>query len=531
MSSEKEVTSLMTPKGNSMSYDAAGVTSARGSSGEMSGAMSGKEKEHDSHKNGLIVTAGVIVADTVGAGMLSMSAAVAHFGWLLGGFLICVLLAMNVHICMIIWRLKIAFPEAKTFGQLAGCVFAKSSPSMGRFMAKFADTLQLVFIFVMLAADATSYGKGLGMLFYDVRICLPTWVLIGSAVLFPIHSRTRSIGNINWLLIFCVVAVTMTIVIPIYSFMRLGVTATRPAESHMVPFEGMTLLGILGGLNIMIFNFTCEFMIVEIVDEMKDPRQFPKAFWSMAYPFLCTMMFIAGIGGYYFKGDTVHGLILNNMPFGPSLRVVSACLVLFVLVAYLLKSIVLCRALHLKLDPANFEKETARSWAGWNMIVAAMFAGAWFVSGLVPFFTPFVDLMGATMSPICCILLPIFFYFRWWRDTDQRLTKLSFLEWCLIGFEILFGLLIMTVGTYDAVTTIMAGWHHFGAPFACHCENIWNTCSCSSEHPGMGTCSAATVIGGGAVEIFESAAHHVHANSRGLPGHLGVPGTLDQRWW
>jgi len=270
-----------------------------------------------------------------------------------------------------------------------------------------------------------------------------------------------------------------------------GTSLSRSFGSKYVAMEPLTVMGILNGLNIMTFNFTIQFMVVEIVSEMENPKKFPVAIWGYAYPFLAALFLACGVGGYYFLGDRSHGLLISSLPFGMTLRVTAFCLVVFVLVAYLLKSIVLCKALQAYCDPAYADTSGARSEAVYTASILLVLAGAFLTSQIVPFFTPLIDLIGATLAPLCCIAIPIAMYVQWYRTLGNR-KSLSIAEQTLIAVELLLSILIMTLGTYDSVLTIVAGWKKLGSPFACHCEHLWNTCHCSSHNPGIhGVCAKA----------------------------------------
>jgi amino acid permease len=429
----------------------------------------------------VLVTAAVVIGDTLGAGLLTMSSAVSMYGWLLGGIFIVAVFALNLHLCMLLWRMQMEFPHVHTLGELAEASFSRAPRWQQLLMRKITDRVQYVFVFFMLAADSTSFGKAFGLMFYDVHICLPSWVLIGSAILLPIHARTPSLGGnkavifLNCAVVICCVGCIMR------HFLSMGVENTRPQGSEVVPMEPLTIMGVLNGLNIMMFNFTVQFMTVEIVAEMERPERFPLALWGLAYPFLAALFLMCGVGGYYFLGDRGYGLMLTHLPFGITLRVAAACLVYVVLTAYLLKSVVLCKTIQRCCDPDHSDLGSTRSETGYTLTIFAVLSAAFICSQVVPFFTPFIDLIGSTFAPLCCILIPVMMYAQWYRTSSnrRRFGTADSAEWMLVLFELAVCILVMTLGTYDSVLTIVGGWAEFGAPFSCHCEHLWNTCQCS----------------------------------------------------
>jgi amino acid permease len=448
--------------------------------------VSGKSYDETSKGNSVLVTAGVIIGDTLGAGLLTMPGALSMFGWFAGSIFIVGMLALNLHICMLLWRMRMAFPQAHTLGELAEASFSRAPRWQRSLMRQVTDCVQYMFVFFLLSADATSLGKGFGLLFYDVHLCLPVWVLIGSVILLPVHARTRSLGGNKLSIAFNCVAVTCCVGLCLRHFAHQGVLTSRGADATYAAVTPMSALGVLNGLNIMMFNFTIQFMVVEIASEMEKPEEFPRALWGYAFPFLAALFTLCGMGGYYYLGDKANGLLIGHLPFGMSLRLTAACLVFLVLIAYLLKSVVLCKTIHTYCDPEHAGSGSTRSEAGYTLTIVFVLGAAFLVSQVVPFFTPFIDLIGATLAPLCCVVIPLVMYSQWHCTFGGR-TDLA--ERALILLEVALCVLIMTLGTYDSLLTIVRGWEEFGAPFSCHCELLWDTCGCSASKPGMSLCS------------------------------------------
>jgi len=508
---------------NSKHQDYHSIIGSDGHGSEVSGKSSGTNAQG----NSVLVTAGVIIGDTLGAGLLTMPGALSMFGWLAGSMFIVGMLALNLHICMLLWRMRMAFPQAHTFGELAEASFSRAPRWQRSLMRQVTDYLQHIFVFFLLSADATSFGKGLGLLFYDVHICLPVWVLIGSAILLPIHARTRSLGGNKLSISLNCVAVICCVGLCLRHFAHQGVLASRGADAEFAAVTSMSALGVLNGLNIMMFNFTIQFMVVEIASEMEKPQEFPRALWGYAFPFLAALFTLCGVGGYYYLGNKAHGLLIGHMPFGVPLRCTAACLVFLVLVAYLLKSVVLCRTIHAHCDPKHAGCVSARSEAGYTFTIVLVLGAAFLVSQVVPFFTPFIDLIGATLAPLCCIVIPLVMYTQWRSafGSSREIGALDASEWVLILLEVAICVLVMTLGTYDSLLTIVRGWEEFGSPFSCHCELLWNTCGCSASKPGMPGCGPRSGWLDQAVSLY--------ADSLGLAGGLESirQGAGTYLWW
>merc|ERR1712151_927148 len=108
-----------------------------------------------------------------------------------------------------------------------------------------------------------------------------------------------------------------------------------------------------------------------------------------------TAFLVAGLGGYLFIGDRVAGMLDESLPFGVAFQVAAVCLVTHMLISYLIKGIVWCKALHCSIDAeyAASDDKRCRSLVGWCAIVAFTLFAAWLLANVVPFFGAFVDLL------------------------------------------------------------------------------------------------------------------------------------------
>ena len=57
--------------------------------------------------------------------------------------------------------------------------------------------------------------------------------------------------------------------------------------------------------------------------------------------------------------------------------------------------------------------------------------------------------------------------------------KVEWWEWVIYIPIIAAGVLITVVSTVQNMSDIILNWGNEGAPFSCHCQDVWNTCACS----------------------------------------------------
>lgn len=410
---------------NSDSLDSASISTGADGKSEAKAVWQGK--------NSALLTSGIIIADVVGAGILGMPKAVAAFGWLLGAFVIVFMLGANVHIAVLMWKVRVGCPtckDAHTYVDLCRGAFRTAPKWQRRVMAVLTAVSQYTFLFGLLGIYLLSAGKGLGMVFNSTKLCLPQWAAIAAAVLFPAAGTAREMGTYQTLVWANVATLCGTVLIPLTYFAIEGVDEIRPESSIVVPVASLTAVSVLSGLSTFTFGMTSQFMLSEIISEMQDPMELPKAYVKLSAPFQLVAFLIAGLGGYYFLGDKVSGMINENLPFNAVFQCAAVCLFIHMVISYLIKGVVFCRGILSAANPryANPNDPRKRSYARWNAAVIATLFAAWLFANLVPFFGDAVDLLGASCTPLSCWVIPLCMFLRHYWDAEEK-PHVSMLEW------------------------------------------------------------------------------------------------------
>ena len=112
--------------------------------------------------------------------------------------------------------------------------------------------------------------KSLGMAMYDVHVCLPQWTVLGCILLLPFVVTARSMGSYQSLIWFNILTIIGTVGIPLWVMAARtedGVS-DRGAYYAVAP---ISLSSSMAGLSKIAFAFSSQFMVTEIISEMKDP--------------------------------------------------------------------------------------------------------------------------------------------------------------------------------------------------------------------------------------------------------------------
>jgi len=409
------------------------------------------------------------------------------------------MLAANIHVSIVLWRVKMAYPMAVSYVQLARAAFQHAPAWQQSAAVTITLVSQSVFIFGVLGIYLLSSAKGMGMAFYDVQgwpTCLPYWTLYACILMSPFVLTAKKMGEYPSLVWVNIGTLVGTVSIPLCTLAWHGVQGyyTVSTQSHVYALDNVSSDGALTGLSMFLFGLSSQLVLVEVISEMKHPEEMPKAYWISA-PFQLTIFLVAGLGGYFFIGDKIdHSAMLNELiPFGWPFRVAAVCLMTHMFISYLIKNVVFCEGLWREVLGGREEELGAGAGAGagvstgvWIILAGSTLVAAWLIANAVPFFGDAVGLLGASITPLVCLVLPVVMFLRCWCD-DRGNSNLQIhtFEWVLMFFEVALAIVLMVFGTLSAVRTIQSDWETFGYPFDCQCKGIWNTCKCSPSHVGM----------------------------------------------
>lgn len=452
------------------------------------GSFDAKKRERG---NSAAYTAVILIGNTCTITAISLPAAIASLGgWLHGLAAIILCVAMNCHVNILVWRLYMSFPGHKHYGELIEAAFERA-PIQQRKAAVFLTQLTTyAYIFVGTGYSLLCIGQALGWMFSELHVCLPWLMFAGTIATIALQTFVRSYASLQYLLWANVLSVVSLVLVPLIYFASVGLEESRVSGGRVTPLGATSLASQLEGFSTLVLILTTQYLVVEIVSEMDNPSDYPKAACMQAPPFQFLFVALAGLGGYYFLGNEGSENLPDYLPFGLALRLTAAFFMFSAMSNNIINGIPLCKLLHKAVDPQSYEDGSPRDWSCWSAVVTAMLLSAWFVANLIPFIKDFGNLLGTSFGPACCFLVPILTYVRVYLDFGtQRLPRISRAEWALIAIWFLVSMLLISYGTGTVMVNIHEKWSTYGAPFDCNCHRLWNTCECSSMRPNMDQCA------------------------------------------
>lgn len=434
------------------------------------GTLHAPQKEK-SRGNSAFLTATLIVADVVGAGVLAMGDAVAKLGWCLGAILILLMLAVNTHTAILLWRVHQVYPKTTSYSDLAVASFGTANQPQKDAIQVLVAGAQYGSIFLSLGLYSLSIGQGLGMLFYEVHLCLPVFTLAGCLLLLPLNFSVRNLHSFRWAPHINVACTLGTVLTPILWMTVHGLEVTRMETSRVVPFETLSAFNVFSAVSTVAFALQGHPIIVEILAEMTDTSEFPKAYIGLSAPFQACTFLGVGLSVYYFRGSASSEMLLTEIPFGGYNQIAALCMLTHMVITYVINSVVLGSKVDKWIRPSV-------GHLAWPIAVLSIVFGSYLTAQIIPFFDDLVDVLGTTLTPLLCLVIPITLLLRCVFDDRIALGKF---EASVLMLELFFATVLIIQGTVSTLQHIVAQWHTYGWPFACHCEDIWNTCQCSAN--------------------------------------------------
>lgn len=208
---------------------------------------------------------------------------------------------------------------------------------------------------------------------------------------------------------------------------------------------------------------------METMAEMKYPEHFPYAL-VVTSSGIFLVYIVVSLAMYFSLGKDFlllkqNAMALNAMPPGWLKRAAALMVALHVAMSYVLASQVICRALHVRLAPAEVDRGTAAERRQWLGISSAVLCLTWLIANSVPFFGSLMGVIGAlTTAPLTFGCPALFFIIA----ARAHRHEIAGWEWALLAVMLGVTAFLFITGMISHVKEIVEQWGGMGGPFACH---------------------------------------------------------------
>jgi len=438
------------------------------------------DKRNIQHANWYNISA-LMASEVIGAGVLTLAGKYAQLGWVLATVLLILMFFVTFYCSLLMVEVKKVFPAIV-------CLADGAEYTLGKVGKHFVNVFFLTKMTLTLGDYLLIAGKSLGGALYEFHICLPVWMVCVFIVLGPL-SQLRTLNAATTLCYLNMTALLAAIFIVIAQLVMNG--RGPEVQTHVIA-EDLTFNSVMQSMSSIYFAYGGSYIYYELMAEMKDFTDFPKAF-IIAGPFQVGVYLLVGIVGYYYKGQDAAGYYLDNLGFGPMFRAASALIFYHMIMSCFIYTHVISKIMHVYIWPQHVNKLGWKGTLEWAGVTLSVMGVAYVLANAVPFFEALTSLIGGFFNPTLCVILPVIYYIR---TCFLVRRKIPIWKWAILIFLLALSALVTVTSTIQNVTKIVKNWETYGAPFECHCEAIWDTCECSDFRMEIGTNAEVCVVNG-----------------------------------
>jgi vesicular inhibitory amino acid transporter len=409
----------------------------------------------EERRNDSVKTSALILADSVGTGVLSLPRALAQLGWSYGllslgisapAFWFAGYLVMHGHLHV---------PGSRTYGDIGGALIGAAGRVHGYLLV-------YTLAFMATAGYILTIANSIQQIFYESHLCVPEASLAALCLLLP-GLQIRSLHHLaaqsvaSFLVLLVVIAVCLFFLLSDGARCDGGELAT------------LDFWGAFSSVGSFIWAYAGVSYYPEILSEMRQPEDFARKPLMAAISVMTGLYALVSVLTFGRCGADTPDSIVLVIPKGPWLRFSSALMIYHLCITYLLNSIVLTRGIVGMLGLERALEPGLRGRAMWAGIAVPLACGGVMFAQVVPQFDNLNGLVGNVCCTQGCLILPALFFLLLqraapWPKRGVLTSSLVALAWPML----VSGLFLLVAGTVSSVITIWQDSHTgAGRPFAC----------------------------------------------------------------
>jgi len=396
----------------------------------------------------------LILADTVGTGVLSLPRALAQLDWAFG----LVILALSIPIFwfagFLVMHCHLAIPTSRTYGDVGGKLLGPVGRGLGY-------TVVYAIGFTAMSSYALVIAQNIQNLFYDQHLCLYWAFLIAFCLVFPVN-QLRTMHNITILSLLSFGAILIVVAICLVFLFTDG------AACHGAEPEPLGYYNTFGALGSFIWAYAGVSYYLEMLAEMKKPEDFATKAGTGSLLLATSLYALTIIMTYAKCGKNTPESVVLVIPDGPWKRVASVLIIFHIVVTYAINNQVTVRGffcatgLHIGLEP-GFKGRLV-----WCIVASVISALGMLLTMAIPQFDNFNGLIGNFCAAGCMLFPGLFFLLcqtklKAWQPSPLRSFVMA-LCWPMM----LLGAVLLVLGCEASMNDIIeASKTDSGKPFGC----------------------------------------------------------------
>ncbi|KAI5857262.1 amino acid transporter [Tricharina praecox] len=325
-------------------------------------------------------TAFVMIAETVSLGILSLPSTLKAVGLIPGIILLVGLGILATYTGYVLGQFKLRYPQVHTFAEAGGII-------AGRWGYEIFALGQLLFLVFVMGAHILSFSIMMNVL-TDHATCT-IWFTIAGFAISLICTLPRTMKAMSYMSYLSSASVLAAVFI-----CMIGVGVSDKDVSLRIFNSGIKLYEGFGAVTNIIFAYAGHVAFFTLFSEMKDPKEFHKALYTLQIT--DTILYtVTAVVIYCYTGDDVRSPALGST--GPLLAKIAYGIALpTIVIAGVINGHVAVKYLYIRLVPRELVRSTCwKSYSIWVAILSALWLVAWIIASAIPVFNNLLGLISA----------------------------------------------------------------------------------------------------------------------------------------
>ncbi|KAK5125164.1 hypothetical protein LTR85_000840 [Meristemomyces frigidus] len=325
----------------------------------------------------------IMIAETISIGILSLPSVLASIGIVPGIILIVFLGLIATYTGHTIWQFKMAYPHVHNLADVGEVL-------LGPFGREFFGAAQTIFLIFIMGSHILTYTIAMNAITGHAT-CTIVWGIIGLVVLF-IFTLPRTLKRVSYLSIVSFFSILSAVMI---TMIGLGIEQPDPVVQATVKTGFATAFASTTNI---IFAYAGHVAFFSFISELKEPRDFPKALYTLQ---ICdtTLYVVVAIVVYRYAGADVASPALGST--GTTVKKVAYGIALpTIVIAGVIYAHVAAKYIYVRIFRGTKHMST-RTWlavGSWIGITLVLWVIAWVIAESIPAFNDLLSLISSLFA-------------------------------------------------------------------------------------------------------------------------------------
>ncbi|KAK0650126.1 N amino acid transport system protein [Lasiodiplodia hormozganensis] len=412
----------------------------------------------------------IMIAETISLGILSLPSVLAAIGIVPGVILIAGLGILATYTGYTIHQFKMAYPHVHNMADVGEVLFSSWGPTAAAIGRETLGACQTIFLIFTMGSHVLTFTIAMNAITSHAT-CTLVWGVIGLAVLWVL-TLPRTLKNVSYLSIASFISIGAAVIITMA-----GVGAAPPDPHVDATIKTSLASAFLSTTNI-IFAYAGHVAFFTFISELKDPREFPKALFTLQAADT-SMYIIVAIVVYRYAGPDVKspalgstGSVVKKVAYGIALPTI---IIAGVIYGHVAAKYIYVRAFK---GSKHMHSRTWIGFGGWALITLVIWVIAWIIAESIPNFNTLLGLISSIFASWFTYgLSGIFWLFINWGGSGKK----GMGGWFAGGKKSALAVLNLTI---VAIGAAVMGLGLYASGKAIHEESGSGSWSCADNSSG-----------------------------------------------